>query len=96
MLAAREDHKADMNFQFAWIANEIRFIDDVMVPVIVGKEETLAEEVKELVLDLRFATGVGRIARKLGRYTVEVPRRVRAAIIAQQVAERLRGDECGD
>jgi CRISPR-associated endonuclease/helicase Cas3 len=96
VLAVCEDHKADMNFPFERIAGDMRFIDDVMVPVIVAAEEAEAGEVDGLVRDLRFATGVGGIARKLGRYTVGVPRRVRAEMITKGVAERIRGDEFGD
>jgi CRISPR-associated endonuclease/helicase Cas3 len=74
----------------------MRFIDDVMVPVIVAKEEARAGEVRRLVDQLRFATGVGRIARQLGRYTVGIPRSVRTAMINQKVAEAIRYEEFGD
>jgi CRISPR-associated endonuclease/helicase Cas3 len=96
ILALCEDNKAELNFPFETIANEMRFIDDLMVPVIVGKEEAQKGEVAELVRDLRFAKGVGGIARKLGRYTVGVPRRVRLEMIAAGVAEVIRGEEFGD
>jgi CRISPR-associated endonuclease/helicase Cas3 len=39
---------------------------------------------------------VGRIARRLGRYTVGVPRSVRTKMILQGVAEIIRSDEFGD
>jgi CRISPR-associated endonuclease/helicase Cas3 len=83
----------DMNFPFECIAAAMRFIDDAMVPVIVAKEETQAGEVAELVRELRFAKGVGGIARKLGRYTVGVPRMARNAMIAAGVAEVIRQEE---
>jgi len=86
----------DMNFPFEGIAAAMRFIDDVMVPVIVAKEEAKAGEVERLIRELRFAKGVGGIARQLGRYTVGVPRRARNAMIAAGVAEVIRLEEFGD
>lgn len=90
------DQKGDLNFPFEGIAAAMRFIDDVMVPVIVAKEEATAGEVEGLIGRLRHAQGVGGIARKLGRYTVGVPRTVRSAMIAQRVAEVIRLQEFGD
>jgi hypothetical protein len=87
---------ADLNFPFANIAAAMRFIDDVMVPVIAATEDEHPGEVQEWIRDLRFAGGVGAIARKLGRYTVGVPRSVRAAMIRQGVAEVIREEEFGD
>jgi CRISPR-associated endonuclease/helicase Cas3 len=86
----------DMNFPFECIAAAMRFIDDAMVPVIVAKEEAEAGEVESLIRELRFAKGVGGIARKLGRYTVGIPRTVRAGMVAKGVAEIIRGDLFGD
>ena len=91
-----DEKKGDLNFPFESIAAAMRFIDDAMVPVIVAKEEAKPGEVEGLIRELRFAQGVGGIARKLGRYTVGVPRKVRAAMIAAKVAEVVRPDEFGD
>jgi CRISPR-associated endonuclease/helicase Cas3 len=96
VLEACADRKADLNFPFARIAADMRFIDDAMVPVIVAKEEEQADEVKALIRDLRFAKRVGGIARKLGRYTVGVPRQVRGGMIAKGAAEAVREAEFGD
>jgi CRISPR-associated endonuclease/helicase Cas3 len=90
------ERAGDLNFPFESIATAMRFIDDVMVPVIVAKEEANPGEVAELVQALRFAKGVGRIARALGRYTVGVPRKARAEMIAKGVAEVIRSEEFGD
>lgn len=90
------ERKGDLNFPFESIAAAMRFIDDVMVPVIVAKEEARVGEVNELVRDLRFAKGVGGLARALGRYTVGIPRRVRDRMITEQVAEVIRRDEFDD
>ena len=90
------ERAGDMDFPFETIAAAMRFIDDVMVPVIVAKEEATTGEVDALVRDLRFAKGVGGIARALGRYTVGVPRTVRNAMVAARVAEVIRQEEFGD
>ncbi len=90
------DHKGDMDFPFETIAREMQFIDDSMVPVIVAREEATPGEVDALVRDLRFAQGVGSIARKLGRYTVGVPRAARSGMISAKVAEPIRPEEFGD
>ncbi len=90
------EHAKDMNFPFESIALAMRFIDDAMVPVIVAKEEERPGEVKELVDRLRYGGGIGAVARKLGRYTVGVPRKVRLAMLSQRVAEVIRQDDLGD
>ncbi len=80
-------HAADLDFPFESLAAAMRFIDDAMVPVIVPKEETSNGEVDRLIRAIPFAKGVGGIARRLGRYTVGVPRRVRQSMISLRVAE---------
>jgi len=62
----------------------------------VAKEEAVAGEVEELIRVLRFAKGVGGIARQLGRYTVGVPRSVRTKMITEGIAEVIRREEFGD
>jgi CRISPR-associated endonuclease/helicase Cas3 len=96
VLATCAEKAGDMNFPFESIAAAMRFIDDTMVPVIVAREEAEPGEVAALVGSLRFAKGVGAIARQLGRYTVGVPRSVRQAMIAARVAEVIREAEFGD
>lgn len=90
------EREGDLNFPFESIATAMRFINDVMVPVIVAKEEAVAREVGRLIDRLRFAKNVGGIARQLGRYTVGVPRSVRAKMVAEGVAEIIRRKEFGD
>ena len=91
-----EDHKGDLNFPFQAIAEAMRMIDDVMVPVIVAKEEDNPGEVRALVRPLPFVRGVGGIARELQRYTVGVPRRVRSALIAEGAAEIIYPEKFED
>ena len=96
VLQKHEDHKADLDFPFATIADDMRFIDDTTVPVIVPKEEAHPGEVERWVQALPNAKGVGALARKLGPYTVGVPRRARDAMIAAKVAEAIAPDRLGD
>jgi CRISPR-associated endonuclease/helicase Cas3 len=96
VLQTCEDRKGTLNFPFEDIAAAMRFIDDAMVPVIVAKEEAIPGEVDELIRDLRFAPRVGRTARALARYTVGIPRRTRAEMVAKGVAEIIRPDAFGD
>lgn len=94
VLTQCEEESAKLNFPFATIAKAMRFIDDAMVPVIVPVEDDGA--VAPLLEDLRWVPSPGGIARKLGPYTVGVPRRARHELLAQHVAEVIRLDEFGD
>jgi CRISPR-associated endonuclease/helicase Cas3 len=94
VMAMCQDHAGNLNFPFATMAGATRFIDDTMVPVIVPVEDNGA--VAPLLKELEWVTGAGGIARKLGRYTVGVPHRVRNAMLAQGVAECIRPDDFGD
>lgn len=96
VLQTCRDHASEMSFPFASIAAAMRFIDDTMVPVIVGAQEKVPGEVDALVERLRFVPRVGGIARELGRYTVGVPRRARNAMLAAGVAECIRPEEFED
>lgn len=90
----RCEEEAKLNFPFTYIAQAMRFIDDAMVPVIVPVEDDGA--VAPLLVDLRWVLAPGGIARKLGPYTVGIPRRARNALLAQRVAEVIRPDDFGD
>ena len=57
-----------------------------MVPVIVRRDE----EARRLIQALEHAPHIGRIMRGLQTYTVGVPRRVRAALIASGAVVRVR------
>ncbi len=96
VLEMHENHKADLNFPFAAIADAVRFIDDANVPVIVPKEEAQPGDVERWVRDLPHVKGTGALARKLGPYTVGVPRRARSAMLAAGVAEAVAPDKLGD
>lgn len=88
------ERRGDLNFPFETIASAMRFIDDAMLPVIVPIED--GGEVEPLLRQLPYAKGTGAIARKLGRYTVGVPRKVRAEMLAKRVAECVGGEAFAD
>jgi len=94
VVAVCEDHADKSNFPFAEIAQAMRFIDDAMVPVIVPVEDDGA--VAPLLEALRRVPSPGALARKLGPYTVGVPRSIRNDLLAQRVAEVIRPDDFGD
>lgn len=95
VLAACEAAGRTLDFPFATIAAAMRFIDDTMAPLIVPTQEHDGEATT-LLERLRFVDKPGGIARLLQRYTVGVPQRVRATLIAQGLAEKIRPDEFGD
>jgi CRISPR-associated endonuclease/helicase Cas3 len=94
VVALCEEHAAKLNFPFAEIAQAMRFIDDATVPVIVPLEDEGA--VTLLLEELKWMKTPGSLARRLGRYTVGVPRRVRNTMLAQHVADVIRSDDFGD
>jgi len=86
ILAAIAERIHSFDFPFATVASSFRLIEDTMVPVIVLRDE----EARRLVQALEYAPHIGRIMRGLQTYTVGVPRRVRAALIASGAVERVR------
>jgi CRISPR-associated endonuclease/helicase Cas3 len=94
VMAQCEDAAAKLNFPFATMARDMRFIDDAMVPVIVPVEDGGA--VTPLLEKLRRVEKPGGLARKLGPYTVGMPRRARNTLLAAGVAEVIRPDDFAD
>ncbi len=74
------------------VARRFRMIDDSMVPILVGWDETA----RDLIEDLRYAEKVGGTARKLQRYLVNVPPRDRAALIQRGAAEAIQPARFGE
>ena len=86
ILAAIAERTRSFDFPFATVASRFRLIEDTMVPVIVRRDE----EARRLIKALEHAPHIGRIMRGLQTYTVGVPRRVRAALIASGAVVRVR------
>lgn len=83
------------DFPFATIAENMRFIDSVMRPIIVADDD----ESRHWLGELRNPHGeerLGLVARKLQRYTVGVPDRVRSGLLKDGALEILRQDTFGD
>lgn len=94
VMAHCEENADKLDFPFAKIAREMRFIEDTMVPVIVPAEDEGA--VAPLLEDLKWVEHPGALARKLGPYTVGIPRSARNRMLAAQVAEVIRQEDFGD
>ena len=80
-----------LDFAFETIATAMRFIDDLMEPVIVPRDD----KARHAVEALRHAPRTGRIARDLQRYAVGIPPAARTKLISAKVAETIRPDEFG-
>ena len=86
ILKACQDRATTLDFPFKTIAADFQMIDDYNLPVIV--EWNVAA--KTAVKDLRFLPKgftPGGVARRLQAYTIGVPPRARAALIASGAAE---------
>lgn len=99
IIPAIRDTARDLAFPFSRIAQAFRMIDDMMDPVIVPWGET-DEEQKKIETLLRrveyepfIPTGVQR---KLQQYTVPVPARARADMLATGALQAVRAEDYGD
>lgn len=95
ILMACEERATTLDFPFKTIAADFQMIDDYNLPVIVEWDEVAKAAIK----DLRFLPEgftPGGVARRLQAYTVGVPPKARAALIASGAAEvidRARYDD---
>jgi CRISPR-associated endonuclease/helicase Cas3 len=81
-----------LEFDFEAVARDFRMIEDGMAPVIVPWDEAAEDALR----DLEHAERVGRIARRLQPYIVQVPPRDRAALIDAGAAVIIRFDDFGE
>jgi CRISPR-associated endonuclease/helicase Cas3 len=86
ILAGIAERTRSFDFPFATVANCFRMIEDTMVPVIIPNDDAA----RRLVQALEHAPHIGRIMRGLQAFTVGVPRRVRAALIASGAVAAVR------
>ena len=77
------------DFPFATVATAFRMIEDTMVPIIIPRDDTARTALR----DLEHAPFVGQAARKLQPYTAQVPRRIRATLIASGAVQHVRDAE---
>ncbi|MGL1080437.1 hypothetical protein ACSTLI_23080, partial [Vibrio parahaemolyticus] len=83
----------DMTWPFADIAEAFRMIDDVMDPVIIPYDDMVRSDIDALYGAPVPPAGV---TRRLQRYVVPVPSRVRAAMIACGAVQLIKPEEYGD
>jgi CRISPR-associated endonuclease/helicase Cas3 len=95
ILKACQERVTSLDFPFKTIAADFQMIDDYNLPVIIAWDDLAKAAIK----DLRFLPEgftPGGVARRLQAYTVGVPPRARAALIASGAAEvidRARYDD---
>lgn len=78
IFAALQAGANTLDFPFRTVSQEFRMIEHLCEPVIIP----WGEEGEDLVRGLEHAEHTGRLARRAQRYTVQVPARVRAALVA--------------
>lgn len=86
--------RSGTDFAFRSMAEQFHMIDNAMVPVIIPGESAAKEAICQLGFE---AVPSGRLARALQPYTVQVPSKARALLVANGKAafahEKLRGDQ---
>ncbi len=95
ILKACQERVMSLDFPFKTIAADFQMIDDYNLPVIIEWDDVAKAAVKDLRL-LPEGFTPGGVARRLQAYTVGVPPRARAALIASGAAEvidRMRYDD---
>ncbi|MDE0270461.1 MAG: CRISPR-associated helicase Cas3' [Gammaproteobacteria bacterium] len=87
-----------LDFPFRTIAKEFNIIESDMVPVIVpyAGAHRGSEAASRLLRDLEFAERPRQIARKLQPYTVQVPPRVRQALLRERAVAPIGEARFGD
>lgn len=83
----------ELNWPFADIAQAFRMIDDLMDPVIVPFDDAIRRDIDALHEAPFPPAGV---TRRLQRYVVPVPARVRAAMIGHGAVQLIRPEAYGD
>ena len=95
ILARLNERRASLDFPFETIAHQFRLISSDMVPVIVRYAGRSSKDriVERLLEELRRVERPGRIARRLQRYLVPVPRLIRERLLAAGAVSIIRPDD---
>jgi CRISPR-associated endonuclease/helicase Cas3 len=93
ILASLALAEKDMSWPFADVATAFRMIDDVMDPVIIPYDDSVKRDIDALNGAPFPPAGV---TRRLQRYVVPVPSRVRAEMIAVGAVQLIKPEEYGD
>ncbi|MBB3956042.1 CRISPR-associated endonuclease/helicase Cas3 [Novosphingobium sediminicola] len=95
ILPALADTSRAMDWPFADIAEAFRMIDDLMDPVIIPFDGEVSHDIDAL-RDPNAPFPPAGVTRRLQRYVVPVPARVRAAMIALGAVQLIKPEEYGD
>jgi CRISPR-associated endonuclease/helicase Cas3 len=93
VLAAFKADARSTDFAYRTVAESFRLIESGLVPVIVARDEIAKEAVAELAAPDCHA---GRVARKLQPYTVQIPPKARALLMAYGHARFVQEKRFGD
>jgi len=95
ILKACQERATTLDFPFRTIAADFQMIDDYNLPVIVEWDEAAKSAVKELRF-LPEGFKLGGVATRLQPYTVGVPPKTRATLVASGAAEVIDAARYGD
>ena len=86
------ERAATLDFPFETVADAFRMIETAMVPVIIRYDARASDALQRL----RFVERAGGVARALQPFTVQVPPRARARLLASRAASVVREADFGD
>lgn len=81
------------SYRFADLGAGFRLIKDAQAPVIIGADASAYGAPEELLDRLRHLQGLQGVARQLQRFTVQIPRRALADLVAAGAAQPVRERE---
>lgn len=86
------ERAATLDFPFETVADAFRMIETTMVPVIIRYDARASDALERL----RFVERAGGVSRALQPFTVQVPPRARARLLASGAASVVREADFGD
>lgn len=97
ILRRLNEQSASLDFPFENIADDFRFIETAMVPVVIPWKGYRCNDhtAEHLIESLRWTERPGGIARRLQPFLVQIPRKARAELLATGSAEAIRESEFG-
>jgi CRISPR-associated endonuclease/helicase Cas3 len=93
VLAAFRVDATETNFAYRTVAENFRLIESGLSPVIIGRDDVAKKVIAELASP---DCHVGRVARRLQPFTVQVPPKARAVLIANRHVQFLEEKRFGD
>ena len=98
IMRKHNENASSLNFPFKTIARDFRMIESPLRSVIVPyrDEDGTNTRVDDLIADLRHITRIGRVARDLQPYIVQISSMARHSLISNGAAEIIRHNELGE